>query len=144
MFVREFKSRKLSSIYSRREFDNRVINNHLNWTKHMTRFMTHDLLLNVWVLCHDYTAKTLNLFMSNININDKWLIELQNHVFDSISYDDDVFNVVVLTSKLYFDVYFKNTFWIFRLTKFDKQFVINYENMKFVWNWATMNQTHTK
>ena len=65
--------------------------------------------------------------MSKIDINDKRLIKFQDDVFDSILYDDDVFNVVVLTSKLCFDVHVKNTFPTSRLAKFDKQIVIKYE-----------------
>ena len=88
------------------------------------------------MFCHDYIAKTLSVFMSKIDINDKRLMKFQN--------DNDVFNVVVLISKLCFDVYIKNTFWIFRLTKFDKWMMINYEHLKFAWNRTIINKTHTK
>ena len=83
------------------------------------------------MLRHDYIEKNLNVFMSKIDINDKRLIEFRNDVFNSILYDDDVFNVVVLTSKKCFNAHVKNTFQISRLTKFDKKNVIIYEHMKF-------------
>ena len=116
----------------------------LNWTKHMRRFMCDNLFLNVWMLCHDYIAKNLNVFMSKIDVNDKQLIEFRNDVFNSILYDDDVSNVVVLISKKCFNAHVKNTFQTSRLIKFDKKNVIIYEHMKFAWDRTIINETHMK
>ena len=83
------------------------------------------------MLRHDYIAKTLNVFMSKIDISDKQLIELQDNVFDSISYDDNISNVVVLILKKCFNAHVKNTFQTSRLTRSDKKNVIIHEHMKF-------------
>ena len=115
-----------------------------NWTKHMRHFMCDDSLLNVWMLCHDYIEKNLNVFMSKIDVNDKWLIELRDNVFNSVLYDDDVSSVVVLILKKCFNAHVKNTFQISRLARFDRKNVIIHEHMKFAWNRAIIDKTHTK
>ena len=48
--------------------------------------------------------------MSKIDVNNKWLIKFWDDVFDSISYDNDVFSVVVLILKKCFNAHVKNTF----------------------------------